>query len=94
MNRPRPHRIAPFVAGLSLLATAAGCGRVDRSDQVVIWEQMDPRERTLLERHIAEFQATHPEYAAIRISRANYNTEDLRTQFQTCLLYTSPSPRD
>lgn len=86
MNRPRPHRLAPFFACLSLLAAAAGCGRIDRSDQVVIWEQMDPRERTLLERHIAGFQAAHPEYAGIRISRANYNTEDLRTQFQTAAM--------
>ncbi|MDO9171075.1 MAG: extracellular solute-binding protein [bacterium] len=86
MNRPRPHRTAPFVACLSLLAAAGGCGRVDRADQVVIWEQMDPRERTLLEKHIGEFRTAHPEYAAIRISRANYNTEDLRTQFQTAAM--------
>jgi len=86
MNRPRPRRTAPFVACLSLLAAAGGCGRVDRADQVVIWEQMDPRERTLLEKHICEFKAAHPEYDDIRISRANYNTEDLRTQFQTAAM--------
>jgi maltose-binding protein MalE len=86
MNRPRPHSTAPFVACLSLLAAAGGCGRVDRADQVVIWEQMDPRERTLLEKHIGEFRAAHPEHADIRISRANYNTEDLRTQFQTAAM--------
>jgi maltose-binding protein MalE len=59
---------------------------VDRADQVVIWEQMDPREQAVLEEHIAAFRLAHPEFAHLRISHANYNTEDLRTQFQTAAL--------
>lgn len=75
-----------LIASLVGLLPTGGCGRVDRSDQVVIWEQMDPRERTLLDRHIEGFRAAHPEYAHIRISHVNYNTEDLRTQFQTAAM--------
>ena len=45
-----------------------------------------PPERTLLERHIAEFQTAHPEFADIRISRVHYHIEDLRTQFQTAAM--------
>lgn len=87
MSAPRRHA-RNLLTALLVAATLlpGGCGRVDRAGQVVIWEQMDPRERTLLEKHIAEFRAAHPEFAHFRISRTNYNTEDLRTQFQTAAL--------
>ena len=75
-----------LLATCLVVVTCLSCGRIDRSDQVVIWEQMDPRERALLEKHIAEFQAANPQFAHIKITRANYNTEDLRTQFQTAAL--------
>ncbi|HPF36555.1 MAG TPA: extracellular solute-binding protein [Candidatus Krumholzibacteria bacterium] len=87
---PRPRHARALSLALltaaAVLAGAVGCGRVDRADQITIWEQMDPRERALLEKHIAQFQAAHPEYAHLRIARSNYNTEDLRTQFQTAAL--------
>jgi maltose-binding protein MalE len=73
-------------ACLAAVLAAGGCGRADRADQVVIWEQMDPREQAVLDRHIAAFGEAHPEFAHIRITHANYNTEDLRTQFQTAAL--------
>ena len=82
------NHILCFLAAFCVVGCAliVGCGRVDRSNQVVIWEQMDPRERDLLEKHIAEFRVAHPEFDNIRISRTNYNTEDLRTQFQTAAM--------
>lgn len=70
----------------TLLVLTAACGRVDRSDQVVIWEQMDPVEQTLLEQHIEEFQAAHPEYADFRITHVHYTPEDVRTQYQTAAM--------
>ena len=73
---------------LTMLAAlcAAGCGRVDRSDQVVIWEQMDPVEQELLETHLIEFKAAHPEYADFEFSHVHYTPEDVRTQFQTAAM--------
>lgn len=68
------------------LLCVAGCGRVDRSDQVVIWEQMDPVEQQLLDTHIDEFLDAHPEYAAFTITHVHYTPEDVRTQFQTAAM--------
>ena len=85
MNRPRPHRTAPFVACLSLLAAAGGCGRVDRADQVVVWEQMDPQEQALFDEHIVEFRTAIPN-SRFAIERVHYRVEDLQTQFQTAAL--------
>ena len=80
-------RTPVFIAACLAAVLAAGaCGRVDRADQVVIWEQMDPREQAVLEEHIEAFRLAHPEFSHLRISHANYNTEDLRTQFQTAAL--------
>ena len=73
---------AVLLAGL----LAAACGRVDRSRSVVLWEQMDPEEQKLFDRHLEEFRAAHPEYAGFDIHRFHYRTEDLRTQFQTAAL--------
>jgi len=74
------------VLGAALAALIPGCGRVDRSDQVIIWEQMDPVEQDLLEQHIAEFQAAHPEYAHFTITHVHYKPEDVRTQYQTAAM--------
>ncbi|MBC8422903.1 hypothetical protein H8E07_02155, partial [bacterium] len=59
---------------------------MDRSDQVVIWEQMDPVEQKLLDQHIDEFLAAHPEYADFTITHVHYTPEDVRTQFQTAAM--------
>jgi len=68
------------------LVLSTACGRIDRSDQVVIWEQMDPVEQALLETHIEEFQAAHPEYAEFSITHVHYTPEDVRTQYQTAAM--------
>ncbi len=69
-----------------LTVLMSGCGRVDRSDRVVIWEQMDPKEQELFDVHVAEFQRRHPEYGDFSIERVHYRVEDLQTQFQTAAL--------
>lgn len=87
MSAPGRHArrlLTALLVAMTLLP--GGCGRADRAEKIVIWEQMDPRERSLLEQHIQEFRNAHPEHAHLRITRANYNTEDLRTQFQTAAL--------
>ena len=84
LDRIVPRIAAAVVSTLLVLSTA--CGRIDRSDQVVIWEQMDPVEQTLLEQHIAGFQRAHPEYADFRITHVHYTPEDVRTQYQTAAM--------
>ncbi len=78
-----PHRLAWLLAAL---LAVVGCGRSDRGAQVVVWEQMDPQEQALFDRHVAQFRAAHPEFARFAISRVHYETENLRTQFQTAAL--------
>ena len=71
---------------------SAGCGRVDRSRSVIVWEQMDPKEQEFFDLHVAEFQRRNPQYADFTIERVHYRTEDLQTQFQTAALaYGGPS---
>lgn len=90
MNRTVPHHVPRgLLLGLLLttsLGLVAGCGRVDRSRSVVVWEQMDPKEQEFFDQHVAEFQTAHPEYAAFTIERVHYRVEDLQTQFQTAAL--------
>ncbi len=78
--------VACAAAGLAALCLQVSCGHVDRSGSVVIWEQMDPQEQALFDKHVAEFRARHPEFAAFDIQRVHYRTEDLQTQFQTAAL--------
>jgi maltose-binding protein MalE len=47
---------------------------------------MDPQEQVLLDRHLEEFRASHPEFSDFEIHRFHFRTEDLRTQFQTAAL--------
>lgn len=92
--RTRSHRTPPGAAVVLLAAASlglphclgAGCARPDRGRQVVVWEQMDPQEQALFDRHVTEFRAAHPEFAGFAISRVHYETENLRTQFQTAAL--------
>ena len=79
-------RLSLFLVTAFFVVHATGCGRVDRSDQVVIWEQMDPVEQTLLDQHIAEFQDAYGEYAHFTITHVHYTPEDVRTQFQTAAM--------
>ncbi len=85
-------RMASWAAGLMSLSLLVSCGHVDRSRSVVIWEQMDPQEQMLFDKHVDQFRARHPEFAAFDIQRVHYRTEDLQTQFQTAALaYGGPS---
>jgi maltose-binding protein MalE len=47
---------------------------------IVIWEQMDPEERVRFEANLAAFKQVHP---GVEIQHTPYETEQLRTQFQT-----------
>ncbi|MCK4415068.1 MAG: extracellular solute-binding protein [Candidatus Eisenbacteria sp.] len=75
----------PCCAVVCLLGTSVllgGCG--GGGDQTItLWEQMDPEEREILHVLVAEYQAAHP---GTRVEVAHYNTEDVRTQFQTAAL--------
>ncbi len=76
--------LAAGLVGLLLLPGA--CGHVDRSRRVIVWEQMDPQEQLLFDKHVAEFRTRHPEFADFTIERVHYRVEDLPTQFQTAAL--------
>ena len=71
---------------LPLLALCVSCGHVDRSRSVIVWEQMDPQEQILFDRHVEVFRQRHPEFASFTIERVHYRVEDLQTQFQTAAL--------
>jgi maltose-binding protein MalE len=76
-----------LLMGLLLLTgTLSSCGRIDRSDRVIIWEQMDPKEQELFDQHVAEFQRRNPRFDHFTIERVHYRVEDLQTQFQTAAL--------
>lgn len=80
-------RVALLVVGLfCLLSSISGCGRVDRSAVITVWEQMDPQEQVLFDRHIEDFRRLHPEFDHFAIQRVHYRVEDLQTQFQTAAL--------
>jgi maltose-binding protein MalE len=84
-----------LLAALAFVASLLGplsCARVDRSKSVAVWEQMDPEEQKLFDRHLEEFRQAHPEFAGFEIERIHYRNEDLRTQFQTAALaYSGPN---
>jgi maltose-binding protein MalE len=70
-----------------VVALTAGCGGNNgggrasgKSVTINVWEQMDPPERAQFEKHIAEYQRTHP---GVTVVHQNYDTETLRKQFQT-----------
>lgn len=67
-----------------VLALASGCGssgsKPGPPNKLVIWEQMDPEERARFEQNLEAFKATH---AGLEIEHVPYETEQLRTQFQT-----------
>lgn len=89
-HRPaRPTLCTRLAALLFLIAALPGvlsCGHADRSRQVVVWEQMDPQEQLLFDRHVEVFRARHPEFADFDIHRVHYRVEDLPTQFQTAAM--------
>ncbi|MDI6807572.1 MAG: extracellular solute-binding protein [Candidatus Eisenbacteria bacterium] len=68
-----------FLLFLSLLLVS--CARKRAGEEaIVIWEQMDPAERTILDEVLREYEAKNP---TIKLSHLNYNTEEVRNQFQT-----------
>jgi maltose-binding protein MalE len=74
---------ARFALCALLALTALSCapksgGRA--AGKIVIWEQMDPEERVRFEANLAAFRLTHP---GVVIEHTPYETEQLRTQFQT-----------
>lgn len=63
---------------------AAGCGGGgDGSTEIVIWEQKDPEEQTVLGRQLDRYMAEHP---GVTVSTAHFETDLLHTQFQTATL--------
>jgi arabinogalactan oligomer/maltooligosaccharide transport system substrate-binding protein len=53
---------------------------------ITFWEQMDPGEKTLLEKNITDFQAYYQGALDVKFDITHYGTEDLRSNFQTAAL--------
>lgn len=68
---------------LSACLLAAGCGGGGDGTEIVIWEQKDPEEQTLLARQLERFMAEHP---GVSVSTAHFETDLLHSQFQTATL--------
>jgi maltose-binding protein MalE len=87
-----PAALVLLVLACAAVVSSAGCGRVDRSGRVVVWEQMDPKEQEFFDLHVIEFRRRHPEFDHFAIERTHFRVEDLQTQFQTAALaYGGPS---
>ncbi len=76
-RKPRAAWVAVLLLASSLLG---GCAARKDDGSIVIWEQMDPEERTRFEANLEAYRATHPD---LEIRHVPYETEQLRTQFQT-----------
>jgi maltose-binding protein MalE len=77
-----------YLKSIAILLVAAaacsGCGGTgDGETGIVIWEQKDPEEQVLLERHLAAFEEKHP---GVEISTVHFETDKLHSQFQTAAL--------
>ncbi len=69
---------------LILAFSLSGCGGGEEGvTNIVIWEQKDPEEQVLLQRHIDNFESTHVD---VRISTSHFETDQLHSQFQTAAL--------
>ena len=71
---------------LTMMAAGAlqGCGGKDEGvTELVLWEQKDPEEQVLLERHLAAFMQAHP---GVKVSTVHFETDQLHSQFQTASL--------
>jgi len=89
--RRQSSRVLPGIIVL-LLLLPAGCGRVDRSTTIAIWEQMDPVERELLDANLTRFVERFPEYAHFQFDRVHYRPDDIHIQYQTAAMaYSGPN---
>jgi len=78
--------ITRYFSGILLILALiiSGCGGTEEGKTgIVIWEQKDPEEQILMNRHIQTFQNEHPD---VVISTVHFETDKLHSQFQTAAL--------
>lgn len=80
MRSPAPSRLVAFALLLTVSLTGCGPKKPSGPAEIVIWAQMDPEERTRLDANLADYMKEH---AGTKVSVVNYDTENLRQQFQT-----------
>src|SRR6266404_2846099 len=77
-----PRVVAPVLAALALLSSLSCAPKraAGTRTKIVIWEQMDPQEHRRL---VANLAAYHALDSTVKIEQVPYDSEQLRTQFQT-----------
>ncbi|RKZ08004.1 ABC transporter substrate-binding protein [bacterium] len=78
--------LAFFVAAVlgGALLSLQGCSKKGaKQTRIVIWEQKDPEEQALMQKHIDVFMAQHP---WIKVTTVHFETDQLHSQFQTAAL--------
>lgn len=71
-----------IVLAIFILPTLTHC--VSHNEKrIVVWNQMQPSERIVLDKHLAIFSKNHPEW---EFKQLYYETEELRTNFQIAAL--------
>lgn len=81
MNQKRPHRfwVCHLVLSTALMLSFSGCGaKVQDLNTIVIWHQMRPDERAILQRQLRRYEERTPGIKVVEIYK---ETEELRSGF-------------
>lgn len=78
-------RRVTLAAVCAMAVLVAGCGgkKAREAGPLVLWEQMDPAEREILEENLHRWAREHPDEP---VKTTHFGTEDLRTNYQTAAL--------
>ena len=78
-------KIKAIIASLALFAMFAGTA-AQAKVEIQWWHAFGGRLGELLDEQVNKFNASQDKYTVVHTRKGNYS--------ETCLLYTSPSPRD
>ncbi len=79
-SNPSSRLLALVLSALALVSCAKTPKKASGPQEIVLWMQMDPAERTRLDSTLVRYMAAHP---GLKVTAVPYDTENLRQQFQT-----------